>query len=124
MSENNMPQSEPGFERGSDAGHPGGFLAGLLLGGLVGAGAMMLLAPQSGRRTRARIQLKSSELLDQANEIVEDAMAQAGLKGLRIRASVRKEADHVQKSGQDMLDEQMQRVSEVVEAGKSAIQGS
>jgi len=34
-------------------------LAGLLIGGLAGAGAMLLLAPQSGKETRAQIQQKT-----------------------------------------------------------------
>src|SRR5438132_1386954 len=88
MSENKTPQSEPELEHGSGASYPSGFLAGLLLGGLAGAGAMLLLAPHSGKRTRANIQLKSTELRDQAAETMEDATAQARVKGRRIRASV------------------------------------
>jgi gas vesicle protein len=126
MSENKMPQSEQEaeLEHESAASHPGGFLAGLLVGGLAGAGAMLLLAPHSGKRTRANIQQKSTELRDQATETVEDAVAQARTKARRIRTSVHKGADHLQQRGQDVLDEQMQRVSAVVEAGKSAVQGS
>ena len=33
----------------------GGFIAGLLLGALIGAGAAVLTAPDSGRKTRKRI---------------------------------------------------------------------
>ena len=38
------------------------FVAGLLVGGLSGAGAMLLLAPQSGKKMRAQIQKKSNDL--------------------------------------------------------------
>jgi len=89
----------------------GGFLAGLLIGGLVGAVAMLLLAPQSGKRTRAQIQLKSMELREQTTEAVEDAMAQARTKGRQIRAGVREKADELQQRGQDVLDEQKERLS-------------
>jgi gas vesicle protein len=124
MSENKIPHSEPELEHGSSTSHPGVFLAGLLLGGVAGAGAMLLLAPHSGKHTRSDIQQKSSELRDQASETVEDAVDQVRTEGHRIGRSVRKEAGHLQQRGQDVLDEQMQRVSSVVEAGKSAVQGS
>jgi gas vesicle protein len=84
----------------------GGFFAGLLIGGLAGAVAMLLLAPQSGKRTRAQIQLKSMELREQTTEAVEDAMAQARTKGRQIRADVREKADELEQRGQDVIDEQ------------------
>jgi hypothetical protein len=37
---------------------------------------------------------------------------------------VRREANHMQQIGKDILDGQKQAVSDVVEAGKSAIKGS
>lgn len=101
----------------------GGFFAGLLIGGLAGAVTMLLLAPQSGKRTRAQIQLKSMELREQTTEAVEDAMAQARTKGRQIRAGVREKADELQQRGQDVLDEQKERLSTLVKAGKTAVQG-
>ncbi len=102
----------------------GGFFSGLLIGGLAGAVAMLLLAPQSGKRTRAQIQLKSIELREQTTEAVEDAMAQARTQGRQIRADVREKADELQQRGQAVLDEQKERLSTLVEAGKTAVQGS
>ena len=67
-----------------------GFLAGLLAGGLIGAGAMLLLAPQSGKRTRAKIQRKSAELRKQTADTVEDSLAQARAKAGQITDDVRK----------------------------------
>jgi len=104
--------------------HPGGFLAGLLLGGLAGAGTMLLLAPHSGRRTRANIQRKTIELRDQANETVEGAVAQARSKAYHITNSVQRNADHMQKRGQEILDDQVKHVNDAVETGKMAIRGS
>jgi len=46
--------------RGSAVNHPGGLLAGLLIGGLAGAGVMLLLTPQSGKKTRVKIQQKNA----------------------------------------------------------------
>jgi gas vesicle protein len=63
-------------------------LAGLLIGGLAGAGAMLLVAPQSGKRTRAKIQRQGVELREQATDTVEDALDQARIKSHQITASV------------------------------------
>jgi gas vesicle protein len=111
-------------EHENDVNQLGGFLAGLLVGGLAGAVAMLLLAPQSGKRTRAQIQLKSMELREQTTEAVEDAMVQARTKGRQIRADVREKADELQQRGQDVLDEQKEHWSALVKAGKTAVQGS
>ena len=121
MSEIKTTQSESDNE--SSANRPWGFLAGLLLGGLAGAGAMLMLAPQSGKRTRAKIQQKGMELRDQTTEAVDDAVAQARATVHQVKADVRKDAKELQHRGQEMLDEQMERVSAVVEAGKAAVQG-
>lgn len=111
-------------EHATRGNHPGSFLAGVFVGGLAGAGAMLLLAPQSGKRTRTQIQLKGMELRDQATEAVEDGMAQTRAKFHRITTDVRDKAKEIQHSGQDMLAEQKARLSAVVAAGKTAIQGS
>jgi len=100
------------------------FLAGLLIGSLAGAGTMLLLAPQPGKKTRAQIQRKSIELRNQATETVEDAVAQSRVKARQITADVREQAEALQQRGQNMLDEQKERLSTVVEAGKTAVQGS
>jgi len=108
----------------SNVTHPGSFLAGLLLGGLAGAGAMLLLAPQSGKRTRTQIQLKGIELRDQTAEAVDDARLQTRVKVRQIKTDVREKAEELQQRGQAMLDEQVARVSAVVEAGKQAVHSS
>jgi gas vesicle protein len=113
-----------GQEHETGAKNAWSFLAGLLMGGLAGAGTMLLLAPQSGKKTRAQIQRKSIELRDQTTEVVEDAVAQAGVKARQITADVHEQAGALQQRGQDMFDEQRKRLSTVVEAGKTAVQGS
>lgn len=124
MTDNTMPRSEQELECESSAGRPGDFLAGLLLGSLAGAGAMMLLAPHSGKRTRANIQHKSMELRDQATETVEDAVDQVRTKAHDIKTSVRKEAKELEHRAQDMLDGPVERVSAAVADVKAAVQGS
>ncbi len=51
-------------------------VTGAFLGGLAGGVTMLLLAPQSGENTRAQIQERSIELLDNALSRVENAVAQ------------------------------------------------
>lgn len=101
-----------------------GVLAGLLIGGLVGAGAMLLLAPQSGKKTRAQIKKKSLELRDETTEAVEEAVSQAGVKVRQVRADVVKEVKALNHRGQVILDEQKKRLDTLVEAGKTAVRGS
>jgi gas vesicle protein len=69
-----------------------GFLTGLLLGGLVGAGVMLLLAPQSGKRTWHQIQEKGMELREQAVKTVEDTAAQVRTKANETTTNLQKHA--------------------------------
>ena len=57
-------QHEHEHEHGAaeSGGLSAGMLAGLLIGGLAGAIAMLLLAPQSGKRTRAKLRRQSYAL--------------------------------------------------------------
>jgi gas vesicle protein len=103
--------------------HPRSFLAGVLMGGLAGAGAMLLLAPRSGKRTRAQIQLMGLELRDQATEALEDGVAQTRVTARQLKTDIRAKAKEIQHSGQEMLDEQTTRLSTAVAAGKTAVFG-
>ncbi len=97
-----------------------GLLAGLLVGGLAGAGAMLLLSPQSGKETRAQIRQKSAELRDQAVKSVEGAVAQASGKARQITDDVHEQAGELWQRGQDMLDEQRDHLSKTLkDAGKA-----
>jgi gas vesicle protein len=67
----------------------GAFVAGALLGGLIGAGAALLFAPQSGEKTRKQIkgeadklklkaklaQLEAQEKMNEVKDNVEDAVS-------------------------------------------------
>jgi gas vesicle protein len=108
-----------------------GFFAGLLIGGLAGAVTTLLVAPQSGRRTRAEIQRRTVALRDQATASLEDTVEQARASGRRLSVNAQKQArriqhqaEKLQQRGQDLLDQQKERWSPVVEAGQVAVTGT
>ena len=108
-----------------------GFMAGALVGALAGAGAMLLMAPQSGLRTRTQIRKTGLTLRDQAVDGVEGALDQARETSHTLAANVHKQADKIQQQadkmqqrGQHALDVQKERWAPVVEAGKNAVNGS
>jgi gas vesicle protein len=52
-----------------------GLLNGLLIGGLAGAVTMLLMAPQSGKKTRAQIRQRSTDLQDRTIDTFDDLVA-------------------------------------------------
>jgi len=101
-----------------------GILAGTVIGALAGAVTMLLLAPQSGKRTRIQIQEKSVELRDRATEMAEGAVAQLRLDGNKIARDGRRKANELLHQGQGLVADQLEYVTDAVKAGKKAIQGS
>lgn len=99
-------------------------LAGLLVGGLAGAVTMLLLAPRSGRNTRMQIREKGIKLRDRTTGMMEDVMAQARLDRHEIAMGGRQKAEELKQHGQDLLVEQLDRVSAAVTAGKKTVQSS
>jgi len=98
---------EPRYRRSN----AGSVLAGLFLGGLAGVVTALLLAPQSGEKTRRQIREKSIELRERTAELVEDTMAQG-----------REKFNELRQQGQDLAVGQLDRVSDAAQAGKRAIQ--
>jgi len=84
-----------------------GVLTGLLIGGLAGAGAMLLLAPQSGEKTRLQIQEKGIELRDQTTGILEAAMAKVWLAKKQITRDGRRKAKELLHHSQAQVAEQL-----------------
>ena len=99
-------------------------LLGMLVGGLAGAVTMLLLAPQSGKDTRTQIQEKGIELRDRTTGMVEDVMAQVRLDRDKLTVGGRQKAKELLEQGQALVVEQLDRVSDVAQAGKKAIQSS
>jgi len=100
----------------------GGFLVGLLVGGLAGTGAMLLLAPQSGKKTRDQIQRKSIKLGNQVVKTVKGTVAQARGKASQIADDVHKQAGELAQRGQDVIDEQRGNLSQTLTGWGKAVQ--
>ena len=96
------------------------FLSGLLLGGLIGSGVTLLLAPQSGKKTRQQIQRKGQDLRKQTTDVMEDGVAQVRAKTHQVTTAVHEQTDALQHRGQDVVDEGKERFATVMKAGKTA----
>jgi gas vesicle protein len=95
------------------------FLIGMLIGGLAGAVAMLLYAPQSGKRMRAQIQQESILLRDRTTKNVKKAVAQVRSETNRITAEVQEKAGELKQLGQDKLVEQLDHLSAALDTGKN-----
>jgi gas vesicle protein len=89
----------------------GGFLAGIVVGSLAGAGTALLLAPESGKRTRADIQTKGIQLRAHTVETLENTMTEARVKARNIAAPVRQHITELQHHGEEILEEQLDRTT-------------
>jgi len=58
--------------------NPKNVILGLVIGGLIGAAAMMLFAPQSGKQTRTQIQRKTVQLRGRTTDLGKKALTQIG----------------------------------------------
>jgi gas vesicle protein len=108
----------------------GVFLIGFVVGGLVGAAVSLMLAPQSGEETRAIIKEKAIELKDKAAETSEEAYARAEAAAAEARARAedwakiaRERAEDLQKRGQVAFEQQKERISNAIGAGKKLTKG-
>ena len=99
-------------------------LIGALIGGLAGAAAMLLFAPQSGKRTRAQIQNRTILLRDHTSKNIKKAVAQVRSETNKITTDVKDKAEELKQLGQDKLVEQMDRVSAALDAGKTAVEAA
>jgi gas vesicle protein len=100
----------------------GSNILGVLAGMLAGALTMLLLAPRSGKETRARIKGKGVELRDRTTLMVEDAMDQMRSNRHKLTMGGRQKAKELLHQGQTLVVEQLDNVSDAVLAGKKAIQ--
>jgi len=97
-------------------------LTGIVVGGLIGATAMMLLAPRSGEEMRSEIKDKAMDLRDRTTEGVKDRVSQVMSRAEHLKGGLKGKSQDLKSRGQDVLIEQLDRVSEAVEAAKKALQ--
>jgi gas vesicle protein len=97
-------------------------LTGIVVGGLIGATAMMLLAPRSGEEMRTELKDKAMDLRDRATETVKDRVSQVASRAGHLTEGLRGRSQDIKHRGQDVLIEQLDRVAEAVEAAKKALQ--
>jgi gas vesicle protein len=111
-------------EHAYDMNNAKNLFIGLLIGGLVGAAAMLLFAPQSGKQTRAQIQQKSIQLRDRTTDLVNNVLEQVGVETHKITDDVREKAGQLKQLGQDKLVKELDRVSAAIDAGKKAVEAA
>lgn len=97
-------------------------LTGIVVGGLIGATAMLLLAPRTGEEIRSEIKDRAMDLRDRTTETVKDTVSQVVSRAGDLKGDLRGRSKDFKKRGQDVLIEQLDRVSEAVEAAKKALQ--
>jgi len=99
-------------------------LAGMVIGGLVGAGTMLLFAPQPGEKTRAELKEDVSDLRHRTTETVNEKLTQVKSKANQVTADVKVKVHDLQHQGKDLLTKQLDRVSHAAEEGKKVLQAS
>ena len=97
-------------------------LTGIVVGGLIGATAMLLLAPRTGEEMRAELKDKAMDFRDRTSETMKDTVSQVVSRAGDLKGGLRGRSQDIKKRGQDVLIEQLDRVSEAVEAAKKVLQ--
>lgn len=83
---------------------------------------MLFLAPRSGEEMRAEVRDKALDLRDRTTESVKDTVSQVVSKAGNLTGNLKGKSQDLKHRGQDVLIEQLDRVSEAVEAAKKALQ--
>lgn len=120
--------NEDNFEIQYTTKNPAYFLVGVILGSLLGmlagAAAMLLLAPQSGQNTRKQIRRKGRNMREQTVETIEGGVRQVRNKAHHVSTGIHDQIEDLEQRGQEVVDDQKERWSPVVVAGKAAVNGS
>lgn len=102
----------------SENGYPTGiqqaktFVSGLLLGSAIGAGAALLGAPRSGKKTRKQIQQKASAVRDKAEQTVNDVRERVEEAGQQVTHQVSQQAEEARERVGEVGEDVSQRVDE------------
>ena len=96
---------------------PEGFISGLLIGGLLGAIAMLWLAPQSGKKTQQMIRKQAHQMQRSAEGALEDIRGSAEHASEDMREKVA-EARH---DSQAWLDQQADQVNKTASKIRNSV---
>ena len=107
-----------------NSGNTLSILGGVLVGSLVGAVTMLLLAPRSGKETRKMISDKGNELRDRTTEMVDESVAQVRSSASNMAVEGRGKFQELKHHGQEIVVEQLNRITEAAQAGKKAMKNS
>lgn len=99
----------------------GGFLAGAFIGGLAGSGAMLFLAPQSGRKTRAQFWSQGLKIRKDTMQTVADGVSQVQTKAHDLSETMHKQVENLQERGQNVVDDSKERLITAVHDGKERL---
>ena len=119
-----MNNSSDQLERSDQVYSTKAALGGLLLGALVGAGTVLLFAPQAGEKTRAELKRGVTQARNRTAESVRQAANQARARAAQVTSDLRARAEELQSRGRHKIVEGLDRVSVAAEAGKKAVRGS
>ena len=89
------------------------FLAGTILGVMAGAITLLLTAPQPGAKTRAELQQGVEQFRERTAETVKE----------RVEL-VKNKANQLQHQGKGLIIKQLDRVTQMAQSGKKAIEES
>ena len=90
----------------------------LLAGGIIGAGAALLMAPQSGRRTRRDISRCAQKVKTRADEKMEDIAVSIS----DLVETVGEKTDDLLDRGKDLAGDARKELIRMIEEGASALE--
>lgn len=96
------------------------FLGGLITGGLIGGLAGLIFAPKSGKDLRQDISNKSNELIEDTNELLENAKSKAN----SIIADAKKGAENLLEEGKKKLNGLTDGAQNILNEGKEKAEES
>ena len=100
-------------ERGYSAGS---VILAFVLGGIVGAGAALLTAPQSGKETREKLKELSDETIGKLKELSDETKKRAVEYAGHVKENLTSAVDN----SKHFVEEKKSLISTAIEAGKEA----
>ncbi len=105
----------------------GGGMASLVIGGLIGAGLALLLAPQTGKKTRKYLASLAEEMGEKANDTVSEfaeTVSDFVEKATDRAAEFVKEKDTLTKESKKMLLAALEKAQEKLEEQRKRLEDS